>query len=126
TTWTPIFDAAQSLAIGALALAPSSPSTLYVGTGEANGSADSYAGVGLYRVDNADTSPTLVGPINPIRNYIDNIGNPQSVPVFNGRSISKIVVHPTQPGTVFVGTTSGVMGMGGDAPSGGTVPPLSL
>src|SRR6266849_1056395 len=31
-TWTPIFDNAQSLAIGALAIAPSNPSILYVGT----------------------------------------------------------------------------------------------
>ena len=46
TTWIQIFDGASSLAIGALALAPSSPSTLYVGTGEANLSADSYAGIG--------------------------------------------------------------------------------
>src|SRR5580765_7766947 len=34
--WTAIFDTAQSLAIGALALAPSNPTILYVGTGEAN------------------------------------------------------------------------------------------
>ncbi len=126
TNWTPIFDAARSLAIGALALAPSNPSILYVGTGEANGSADSYAGVGLYRVDNADTIATLVGPINPVRNYTDGSSNPQSTPVFNGRSIAKIVVHPTQPGTVFVGTAGGVIGIGGNAPFGGTIPPLGL
>jgi len=34
TTWDPIFESAQSLAVGALAIAPSSPTTLYVGTGE--------------------------------------------------------------------------------------------
>ncbi len=126
TTWTPIFDAAKSLAVGALALAPSNPSMLYVGTGEANGSADSYAGVGLYRVDNADTTASLVGPINPIRTYLDAGSVTHNVPVFNGRSISKIVVHPTQPGTVFVGTAGGVIGIGGDTPLGGTIDPLSL
>jgi hypothetical protein len=126
TTWTPIFDGALSLAIGALALAPSNPGVLYVGTGEANGSVDSYAGVGLYRVDNADTTPSLVGPINPIRTYVDPSSVTHNVPVFNGRSISKIVVHPTQPGTVFVGTAGASIGIDGDAPFGGTIDPLSL
>src|SRR5207302_1468919 len=46
--WTPIFDTAQSLSIGALALAPSNPTILYVGTGEPNNSADSFFGVGVY------------------------------------------------------------------------------
>src|SRR5207248_2898581 len=97
TTWAPIFDGGNSSAIGALALAPSDHTKLFVGTGEANYSGDSYAGVGLYRIDNADTSPVLVGPINPIRNYNDGSNNPQSVPVFNGRSISSILVNPLDP-----------------------------
>ena len=125
THWMAIFDDADSLAIGALALAPSNPTILYVGTGEANGCGDCFAGVGLYRVDNADTTANLVGPINPVRSYTDGSNNPQNVPVFNGRSISAIVVHPTQPGTVFVGTAGGVVGMGGSAPMGGVIPPLS-
>ena len=122
TTWAPIFDTAASSAIGALALAPSSPTTLFVGTGEANLSGDSYAGVGLYRIDNADTTATLVGPINPARNYIDLSNNAQSWPVFNGRSISTIAVHPTDASIVFVGTATGVIGSGGDAPLGSTPP----
>ena len=116
--WTPIFDGAQSLAIGALALAPSNPTILYVGTGEANFSGDSYAGVGLYRIDNVDTSPILVGPINP--SYSGIAGTTS----FGGRTISKILVHPTDPATIFVATASGVMGIGADAPLGGTAPPL--
>ncbi|MFN8250646.1 MAG: T9SS type A sorting domain-containing protein [Ferruginibacter sp.] len=103
STWTAIFDNAQSIAIGALALAPSSPTTLYVGTGEAALSADSYFGVGLYRIDNADVSPTLVGPINP--------GG-----IFTFRSISKILIHPTDPATIFVSTASGVGGIVGVNP----------
>ncbi len=126
TTWTQIFDGATSSAIGALALAPSNPTILYVGTGEANQSIDSYAGVGLYRIDNCDTTANLVGPINPVRNYNDGSSNPQSVPVFNGRSISSILVHPTDATTVYVGTTSGIMGIGFDAPFGGTIPPLGM
>jgi hypothetical protein len=125
-TWTPLFDSAQSLAIGALALAPSDHTILYVGTGEANLSADSFAGVGLYRIDNVDTSPVLNGPINPIRNYLDASNMPQSVPVFQGRAIGKILVHPTDPATVFVGLSGGVIGIGGESPFGNTIPPLSL
>jgi len=98
TTWTAIFDNASSIAIGSLALAPSSPTTLYVGTGEPNLSADSYFGVGLYRIDNADVSPALVGPINP--------GG-----IFTYRSISKILVDPTNAATVFVSTATGVGGI---------------
>src|SRR5262249_9175781 len=115
-TWTPIFDNAQSLAIGSLAFSPSNHTTLFVGTGEANGSGESYAGVGVYRIDNASTTADLVGPINPIRNYIAGDGvTAVSNPIFRGRSISKVLVHPTNPNIVFVATVSGAMGMGGEA-----------
>lgn len=114
-TWTAIFDAAQSLAIGALALAPSNPSILYVGTGEPNLSADSYIGVGLYRIDNADASPVLNGPINP----------PISTTTcFFGRSISKILVDPSNAAVVYVSTATGVIGNPNGSAGGGTVPPL--
>lgn len=46
--WTPIFDYMPSLSIGALAVEPGNPQVLYVGTGEANSSGDSYDGDGLY------------------------------------------------------------------------------
>src|SRR5215467_3208551 len=95
TTWTPIFDTAQSLAVGTLALAPSDPTKLYVGTGEPNFSGDTFFGVGVYRIDNVDTSPILVGPMNP------QITTGTTVQIttncFTGRAILKIVVHPTDP-----------------------------
>jgi photosystem II stability/assembly factor-like uncharacterized protein len=47
--WTPIFDTWSDFSIGALALEPGSSTTLWVGTGEANASVDSYDGRGLYR-----------------------------------------------------------------------------
>jgi subtilisin-like proprotein convertase family protein len=119
-TWTAIFDTAQSLAIGAIAIAPSQPSTVYVGTGEPNLSGDSFFGVGLYRIDNADTAPVLVGPINPVPDT-DILG----ATAFTGRAISQILVHPTDPATIFVGTASGIGGLGATAFSG-TVPPLAL
>jgi hypothetical protein len=101
-------DGALSLSIGAVAIAPSSPDTVYVGTGEPNFSVDSFFGVGVYRIDNAaSANPVLVGPLNR-----DGSNND----VFSGRSVSEIQVHPTQPGTIFVATTSGVGGFGVQVP----------
>jgi hypothetical protein len=48
-SFTPIFDSQPTLAIGAIALDPTTnPPTIYVGTGEANNSGDSYFGLGLF------------------------------------------------------------------------------
>ena len=124
-TWTPIFDNAQSLAIGALTL-DAANGRLWVGTGEANGSADSFGGVGLYRIDDVNNTATLVGPFNPVRTYQDASNNTQNVPVFYGRSTSKILVVPGDPSTLLVGNSGGVIGIGGNAPLGGTVPPAGI
>src|SRR5438132_9222520 len=118
TTWTPIFDNADTMAVGALAIAPSDPTKLYVGTGEYNSCGDCFFGVGLYRIDNVDTTPTLVGPINPSQ----TIGN-LTYNIFNGRAITKILVHPTDPATIFVSTARGIGGSG--ANSLGLVPAIA-
>src|SRR6185295_13311906 len=104
TNWTPLMDGALSLAIGAIAIAPSQPDTIYVGTGELGFCGDCFFGVGVYRIDNASTaSPTISGPFNDDAVDAD---------VFTGRAIGEIVVHPTQPGTIFVATGSGIGGIG--------------
>src|SRR5437588_4637181 len=118
STWTSIFDNAQTMAIGALALAPSNPTILYVGTGEFNSCGDCFFGVGLYRIDSVDTAPTLVGPINPSQ----TIGN-LTYSIFNGRAITKILVHPTDPATIFVSSARGIGGSG--ANSLGLVPAIA-
>lgn len=41
----------DTLNVGSLAIDPKNPNVLYCGTGEANLSADSYAGVGLYKTE---------------------------------------------------------------------------
>jgi len=100
TTWTPLMDGALSLAIDTIEIAPSQPDTIFVGTGEAGFSADSFFGVGLYRIDNASSAnPTIVGPIASSQ--------------FVGRSVSGIAVHPTDPNIIFVTSASGVGGIGG-------------
>lgn len=106
TSWTPLMDGAASLAIGAIAIAPSNPETVYVGTGEPNFSSDSFFGVGVYRINNASTTATLSGPFSQ---------NSAAANVLSGRSIGEIIVHPTDPNTIFLCTTSGVGGIGGAA-----------
>ena len=110
-TWVNIFDSADSLAIGAIAIAPSNPSIVYVGTGEPSQSGDSFFGVGLYRIENADTTANLFGPINPLVTSGSGAGA-VTYNAFTGRSISKILVHPTDPATIFVSTATGVGGRG--------------
>jgi sugar lactone lactonase YvrE len=58
--WTPVFDNMPTLSIGALAVDPVDGS-LWVGTGEANTSQDSYAGTGVYRSFDDGNSWRLVG-----------------------------------------------------------------
>jgi len=50
-SWTPLFDNEDTLSIGAVAVAPSNPQRVYVGTGEANGNYDELPGTGVYRSD---------------------------------------------------------------------------
>lgn len=108
-TWTAIFDNAQTLAVGSIAIAPSQPSTVYVGTGEGNFGCDTFFGVGVYRIDNADgASPVMSGPFN------QETGT--GADVLTGRSISKVLVHPTDPNTIFIASNSGgIGGIGCDA-----------
>lgn len=120
TTWQTIFDGAQSLAIGAMALAPSDRTKLYVGTGEVHQCGDCFFGVGLYRIDDVDTTATLVGPINPLV----ATGIPGTT-AFTGRGITQILVHPGDPATIFVTTGRGVGGSGVNALDA-FVPPLAI
>jgi photosystem II stability/assembly factor-like uncharacterized protein len=126
-TWTQLFDAADSQVIGALALAPSNPEILYVGTGEAGQCGSGcYAGVGVYRIDNASTTANLTGPINPVRAYNSNTGSPTATNIFTGRAISKILVTPNDPSIIFVATASAIVGNPQQAAGGGFIPPTGI
>jgi len=57
--WKSIWDGQPTLSIGALLVTPDH--ALWVGTGEANTSSDSYAGVGVFRSTNGGNSFTKVG-----------------------------------------------------------------
>jgi hypothetical protein len=69
--------------------------TLYVGTGEANSSADSAAGVGLFK--STDGGTTWTGPLGAAQ--------------FSGRAIGSIAVVPGSPSTIYVATVRGVLGV---------------
>jgi photosystem II stability/assembly factor-like uncharacterized protein len=55
-SWQPQWHDQDVLNVGSLALDPAAPDVLYCGTGEANLSADSYAGVGIYQTRDAGSS----------------------------------------------------------------------
>ncbi len=81
--WAPMFDKQPAAAIGALAVAPSEPNTVWAGTGEAWVIRDSdVMGNGIYKSTDAGKTWT-------------NMGLPES-----GR-IGRIVIHPTNPDIVF-------------------------
>ena len=62
-TWQPIFDRRAGGSIGALAVAPSAPATLYVGTGEADMRSDiATARTCTNRSMRANTGPSLGSP----------------------------------------------------------------
>lgn len=88
--WTPLFDTQASLAIGAVALDPTDPMTVYAGTGEVNpgGGSVAYGGTGLYRsTDRGDTWSSIgletagsvgrirIDPTNPERIYVAAMGD---------------------------------------------------
>jgi uncharacterized protein (TIGR03437 family) len=113
-TWVPLIDDQPSLAVGSVAIDPSNPSVIYVGTGEGNGSGDSYYGAGLLKsVDGGATWTQITGPVSTF--------NPQ-VPAFLNSSISAITIDPTNTQTVYICTktagTYGASGGSGTAPVG--------
>ena len=82
-TWRPIFDAEPIASIGAIAIAPSDPQTIYVGTGEADMRSDISFGDGVYK--STDGGATW-----------RNIGLRES------HQIGSILVDPRDPNIVLV------------------------
>jgi len=82
-TWRPIFDAQPIGAIGAIAVAPSDPNVLYVGTGEADMRSDISQGAGVYKSTDAGKTWTFAG-------------------LRDTQQIAKILVDPKNAGTAFV------------------------
>jgi photosystem II stability/assembly factor-like uncharacterized protein len=60
-TWKPIFDREPIASIGAIAVAPSDPNTIYVGTGEADFRSNLTYGDGVYKSTDAGNTWSNIG-----------------------------------------------------------------
>ena len=82
-TWKPIFDEQPTGSIGAIALAPSNPDIVYVGSGEGLQRPDLSTGDGIYKSTDAGKSWTHLG-------------------LRDGQQIPQIIVDPGNPDRLFV------------------------
>jgi len=82
-SWESIFDVDDVFSIGAVAVAPTDPDTVWVGTGEGNNSRSAYWGNGVYK--STDAGGTW-----------EHMGLPES------GHIGRILVHPEDADTVYV------------------------
>jgi len=82
-TWNPIFDDQPSGSVGALAVAPSDPNIIYVGSGEGLQRPDLATGDGVYKSTDAGKSWTHLG-------------------LRDAQQITAILVDPKDPNRVFV------------------------
>ncbi len=83
-TWTALFDHGPAASVGAVAVAPSDPRVIYVGTGQPEPRYDVAPGLGVYRSSDGGATWTDLG-------------------LHNTRYIGKIWVDPHNPDTVLVG-----------------------
>ena len=60
TNWSPIFDDQPTTSVGSIAVAPSDPNVIYVGSGEANIRGNVAAGNGIYKSVDAGATWTHV------------------------------------------------------------------
>ncbi len=90
-TWSSLFDHQAVASVGALALAPSDPSVIYVGTGQVAPRWDLASGDGVYRSDDGGASWRRAG-------------------LADSRHIGRILVDPRDPDTVLVAALGHVFG----------------
>jgi photosystem II stability/assembly factor-like uncharacterized protein len=107
-TWTPIFDSQPTQSVGAIAVAPSDPNTLYVGSGEGLPRPDLSVGDGLYKSTDGGAHWTHLGlrdaqqipqiavdPTNPNRIFVAVLGHPY------GPSVERGIYRSTDGGQSF-------------------------
>jgi photosystem II stability/assembly factor-like uncharacterized protein len=82
-TWTPIFDKEPVASIGAVAVAPSDPNVIYVGSGEADMRSDIQHGDGMYKSVDGGKTWTHIG-------------------LDDSNQIGRVVVDPKDPNLVYV------------------------
>jgi photosystem II stability/assembly factor-like uncharacterized protein len=91
TTFTPVFDEQPVTSIGDIAIAPSNPDIVYVGTGEPNNRQSSSFGAGVYKSTDAGKTWKLMG-------------------LKETQSIARIVVHPKNPDIAYVAVIGHLFG----------------
>ena len=107
-TWTPLFDEQPTGSIGALAVAPSAPDTIYVGSGEGLQRPDLSTGDGIYKStdggktwehlglrDGQQIGAIIVDPKNPERLFVAVLGHPY------GPNAERGVFRSTDGGRTF-------------------------
>jgi photosystem II stability/assembly factor-like uncharacterized protein len=94
-TWTPVFDSASSASIGAIAVAPSDPNTIYVGTGEADMRDSIQFGDGVYRSTDGGKTWKHVG-------------------LEGTKQIGRIIVDPKNSNLVYVAALGNAYGPNAD------------
>ncbi|MDT0607592.1 VPS10 domain-containing protein [Croceitalea rosinachiae] len=82
-TWNPIFDDAPTGSVGDLAVSPTNPDIIYVGTGEGLHRPDLAVGDGMFKTTDGGMTWKHIG--------LDDI-----------QQVSRVIVHPTNPDIVFV------------------------
>ncbi|MEC9242362.1 MAG: glycosyl hydrolase, partial [Gemmatimonadota bacterium] len=82
-TWRNVFSDQAVSTFGDVAIAPSDPNVLYVGTGEQNNRQSSSWGNGVYRSDDGGETWQHLGLVET-------------------RHIGKVLIHPTDPETAYV------------------------
>ena len=90
-TFKPVFDEQDIASIGDIGIARSNPSVVYVGSGESNARNSVAFGSGVYRSGDGGQSWKHVG-------------------LSDTRSISRVLVHPQDPDTVYVGALGHLFG----------------
>ncbi|WP_394748905.1 WD40/YVTN/BNR-like repeat-containing protein [Spongiimicrobium salis] len=95
TTWTPLFDKQKVYSIGCVTIDPNNPHTIWVGTGENVGGRHAGFGDGIY-VSHDDGKTWK------------NMG------LKNSEHLSKIIVHPTDPNTLWVASQGPLWSKGGE------------
>lgn len=83
-SWTPVFDEQPIQNIGAIAIQQNNPSTVWVGTGEGNPRNSLNIGEGIYKTLDGGRTWKCMG-------------------LQKTRNIHRIITHPTEPNTVYVG-----------------------
>jgi photosystem II stability/assembly factor-like uncharacterized protein len=94
-TFTPVVDGQGSYSIGCVSLDPSTPGTVWVGSGENNNQRSVAYGDGVYRSEDGGKSWKNMG-------------------LKNSEHISEIIVHPSDPNTIYVGAYGPVWSEGGE------------